>query len=562
MKYPKTKYIILTALMAVFVFFVAVLLLVIVISNKNKKLVIESSRTELENGIDMLLLLRSDRISQVTYDYSFWDEMVEFTRSVDSSWARQYVDPIISTYNLDFIIICDSNQNIIYRHWRKRSPWVETLQFDKQHLDWIYKEKIGKGFYSIDSVIYELHGSVIRYTDDPLSQNKPEGCVFIGKVIDDAYISELSRTTGTQISLVEDSVAGPGDANDNTISVFHPFGDMQDQPVAYLKVSRDFVFIDQYQSFSHLIVVLFALTGFVSFGLILIVIAKWINEPLRIIEESLSEDSDRQMGKLSKYGHEFVKIGELFTNFIKQKKAVEILKDKAEESNKLKSAFVSNMSHEIRTPLNGILGFTELICHEVSANSNLLQYSNIIKSCSGDLLNIIDDVLDFSKIEAGQLNIENVVFKVNPVIDELALQYSTQIEQSKFNGIDLVFILMQPECFIDGDKYRVKQIAINLINNALKFTTSGVIEVGGFVKDGSCVLYVKDSGVGIPYEAQQMIFESFRQLNHTDDTPRGTGLGLSICRALAYLMNGKIWLQSEVGKGTTFFVSFPAVAPN
>ena len=229
-------------------------------------------------------------------------------------------------------------------------------------------------------------------------------------------------------------------------------------------------------------------------------------------------------------------------------------KKKAEESDNLKSAFLANVSHEIRTPLNSIVGFSSLLSESDLKEETRNLYIDLIESNSESLLVLIDEILDLSKIEAQQLTLKLEDFSMDSLMTELLNIF---VHSNKNPKVELKISRVSEtrELFVHADRVRTKQIFINLISNAMKFTDSGIIQFGYFCNEHQeIVLYVRDSGIGIKEEHQQVIFDRFMKLN-VDGTKiyRGTGLGLAITKKLVELLGGKIWLESEPGYGTVFF---------
>jgi PAS domain S-box-containing protein len=232
-------------------------------------------------------------------------------------------------------------------------------------------------------------------------------------------------------------------------------------------------------------------------------------------------------------------------------------KEQAEESDRLKSAFLANMSHEIRTPMNGIIGFSDLLLKPGLSVEKTNKYTHIINSSCQQLLTIINDIVDISKIEAGQVKIQNTTVRVNQVLLDMETIYKEQAAQKNIK-LTHSASLSDKESEISLDEARLRQILANLIGNALKFTSSGVIRLGYTHKESKLIFFVSDTGIGIAPKNQRLIFERFRQVDVEDAAKYGgTGLGLSISKALVLLLGGEIWVHSELGQGSTFFFSIP-----
>ena len=245
------------------------------------------------------------------------------------------------------------------------------------------------------------------------------------------------------------------------------------------------------------------------------------------------------------------------TNIKKTEEELIMARDRAEESDRLKSSFLANMSHEIRTPLNGILGFTELLKTSDITNKERQNYLDIITESGDRLLTIINDIIDISKIESGQMEIS--VSSVN-VLTQSASICSFFKHQAEAKGIRLYCLnsLTEEEALIDTDPDKLYAILTNLIKNAIKFTSNGFVEFGFEKKNNDLVFSVKDTGIGISNRQKGIIFERFRQ--GSDSLTRnyeGTGLGLSISKAYVEMLGGRIWFESEFSKGSVFYFSIP-----
>lgn len=234
-------------------------------------------------------------------------------------------------------------------------------------------------------------------------------------------------------------------------------------------------------------------------------------------------------------------------------------KEKAVESDRLKTAFLANMSHEIRTPMIGIIGFAHMLTEKNLDQESVDQYVSIINNCSHQLLTIIDDIIDISKIEAGQLKINAVQTNINDLLFELHSFYTKTAHEASIE-LEVLPGLTTDKSSILADPVRMRQILSNLINNALKFTRKGKVSFGYVLKNNEIEFFVTDTGIGIAPEYHSLIFERFRQVEHTETLRyRGTGLGLAICKALVKMMKGQIWVESVIDQGSTFFFKIPAI---
>ena len=224
-------------------------------------------------------------------------------------------------------------------------------------------------------------------------------------------------------------------------------------------------------------------------------------------------------------------------------------KQRAEESDCLKSAFLANVSHEIRTPLNAIVGFSEVIAHTES-ECEREEYLDIVKANSNLLLHLINDILDLSRIESGKREFIDENIQMDELCEELRQMHQMRIK----NDVKIIFERPAASLTIVSDSHRLRQLYSNLISNAIKYTEKGAITLGYKLKGDMMEGYVRDSGSGIPAEKLNNVFGRFEKL---DLLKQGFGLGLSICKSILDKMGGEIWVESELGVGSCFYFSIP-----
>ena len=248
-----------------------------------------------------------------------------------------------------------------------------------------------------------------------------------------------------------------------------------------------------------------------------------------------------------------------YQNEEKEKRATELIeaKEQAEKSDRLKSAFLANMSHEIRTPMNGILGFSNLLKTPNLSGEKQHEFIEIIEKSGKRMLNIINDIMSISKIEAGLMGVSLEESNINEQIEYMYTFFKPEAEAKE---ITLSFKNSLPlkEAIVKTDREKLYAILTNLVKNAIKFSEKGAIELGYTKKGNQIEFYVKDTGIGVNKDRQIAIFERFIQADISDQKAlQGAGLGLAISKAYVEMLGGKIWLESEKGKGSTFYFTLP-----
>ena len=290
----------------------------------------------------------------------------------------------------------------------------------------------------------------------------------------------------------------------------------------------------------------------------------WLGVPLIVNKKAIGAIVVQSYDNPDAYTEKDKQVLEFISNqvsiAVERKKSELEIKDaltKAQESDRLKSAFLANMSHEIRTPLNSIIGFSELLADSDFDHEQQFEFAEMINASGTNLLAILTDIMDISKIEAGQVEVKKAKFSIIRLMTDIQREYSYKAIKK---GIQVTLSLEEPgqELFIYSDETKLRQVFVNLVGNAMKFTSEGTVEIG-LRKIGQQIrIQVKDTGIGIPEEFHEEIFKRFRQVESANTRKYGgNGLGLAISKSLVEILGGEIGMESVVGEGSTFYFTIP-----
>jgi hypothetical protein len=531
------------------------------IANKQERLMSDASEVQFSNEVNSLVKMKTATLNQVVYDYTYWDDFVENIDSNDSVWYENNITSILKSFRLDYVSVYDTSYNLV--HEASANGFAFHGLISKEALVKVKDARFFDFFQVTPDGVVQISSATIHPDTDPShTHTKPSGYLILAKSWDKRFLDELSMLSSSDIvfSSHSDNVAKNIDFTDSAIQPLSGWNGKNVGHFVFIRTSNSLKLFHDLKG-SMLLVLLLALlvTGFIlSFAF-----RRWVVKPLKLVTTILETSDTAQITQLQQSPGEFRDIGDLFGNFFRQKDELKIAKEKAEESDKLKSAFLTNISHEIRTPMNGILGFAELLRTPGITGIEQLEYLEIIEISCDRMLNIINDIVDISKIEAGLISVNNFESDINHQTDYILTFFKPEAE-SKGLSISCKNGLLSNQAIIDTDHEKIYAILTNLVKNAIKFTDRGSIEFG-YVLTGATTaaanelqFYVQDTGIGIPADRQHAIFDRFIQADIADTRAfQGAGLGLSISNAYAKMLGGKIWVESEEGKGSTFYFTLP-----
>jgi signal transduction histidine kinase/CheY-like chemotaxis protein len=515
-----------------------------------EKAIFKRSKELYENEIHSLLKLNSESYSAVVVDATYWDEFVEFTNTKDLKWFNTSIAVLIDTYNVEYLSAYSAEGEFITKVSTLK---IKTKDFiPKEVFKRIKEKKFEKFYMRIPEGIVEIYGASIHPSNDPFkNKSKPSGYFIMARLIDREYFANIEEICSSKIKFY----TGKEQAL-KTVFTTIPLQDINKKEVSklYFKRAYDIDF-----NITKSILFTMALAILLAWAVFLYYSNKWARLPLNLIKKILKKNDSSAIEDLKSIKGEFRYMGKLFEINFKQKAELIASKIKAEESDKLKSAFLMNLSHEIRTPMNAIVGFSDLLLDEKTTEEEKQEFVRIVQYNSRSLLSIVDDLIEMSKIDSDLIkpNYSNIN------LEKLLKAGFESASFSNKNG-NVVVKLQEPNEKIKRnivtDAIKLNQIVINLLNNALKFTEEGFVILDYEVDEAKkyIVFHVKDSGIGMPEEFKDKIFKRFNKINAKNiSANEGLGLGLAISKSYVEMLGGTISVETKEGLGSTFTFTIP-----
>ncbi|OFY39470.1 MAG: hypothetical protein A2X18_05090 [Bacteroidetes bacterium GWF2_40_14] len=537
------------------VLFILVMMALYLSERRSYNIVFDSSQKQLEQEVNALIKISNRTQGDVAWDYTYWDEFVSALKYNDKDWYQENISTIISSFHMDYVSVYDPTLNIIHE---ASSDDVKIRHFipDSVFSEFVKSPEIS--FYIATSEgIFEINGASVHPSNDPTHEaTKPSGYLFVAKLWNNRFIEELSNLSGTTISLLEPDNT-PAKQDKFMVSTSVNLNGWNGKPIRSIMFTREHEGLKLFKQSSSRMILLLLASIIVSWLLIRFSLIRWVVRPLNLIKSIIATEDLMHVGELRKVPGEFKQIAEIFGLHLRQKEELIAAKEKAEESERLKSSFLTNISHEIRTPMNGIMGFAGLLKEPDLTGEQQQKYIKIIEESGTRMINIINDLVNISKIESGLLDLNITQFNLNELLDYIYAYFKPEVERK---GIQLLLDKKLPtnEVTIKSDREKVYSIVTNLVKNASKFTNDGFIKFGFDKVDNELTFFVHDTGIGISSEKQKVIFNRFIQADTSlSKDYEGAGLGLTITKAYVEALGGKIWVKSEPDFGSSFYFTIP-----
>lgn len=489
-------------------------------------------------------------------DLTYWNDLVQFTKEKDTIWFKRNVINQFPGYEVNYIGAYDLEMNLITEVARGNFKSKDFIP--KQAMKNLYKTKSSRFFMRVPEGVVEIFGGTIHPSNDPKkNKTKPSGFLFMVRLLDQNYIKGLENICSSKIQLY-DNIDTDTIGNKKVTSLIN-LKDTDKHVVAKLLFERT-----SYLNFERTkdLLLIIVITTFIGLISAIYYSRKWVYIPLRLVTSILETDREKPIILLKKEPGEFGHIGNLFEEHRRNRFQLEKSKEKAEESDKLKSTFLANLSHEIRTPMNAIVGFSDLLLNENINEDSKKEYLKIINNSGKSLVSIIEDLIEMSKIDSKLIAPNYIGLDVEKCINELYNTLKVTISEDK----DIDFYIFKSANKLKGDiltdEVKLKQIIVNLLTNAIKFTDNGHVSFGYSINKEKRIIEfsIEDTGIGISKKDLKVVFDRFRRVEEDYSISlSGLGLGLSISKAYVEMLGGEITVDSVYGVGSVFKFTIPLI---
>jgi signal transduction histidine kinase/CheY-like chemotaxis protein len=488
-------------------------------------------------------------------DLTYWDSLVNFTKTKDTVWYNSHIANEFPTYEVDYIGIYGLDKKMIVHTSTANFKSDDFIPY--QAMMHLHKNKYSRFFMRIPEGVIEVFGGTIHASNDPKkTKSKPSGYMFMARVLNQNYFKNLEDMCSSKIQLLDKKVILDTIGNKSVVSIIK-LRNADNMVASKLLFERPSHLNFEKTKELLLIIVIATLISLIS---AIHYSRKWVYKPLKLVTNILESDREMSIYQLKREPGEFGYIGNLFEDHRKNRFQLEKSKEKAEESDKLKSTFLANLSHEIRTPMNAIIGFSDLLMDDKLSDEYKTKYLKIINSSGKSLVSIIEDLIEMSKIDAKQIVPKFKGLNIEKCLNELYNTLKVTIPDDK----NIKFYQLTNNLNLSNDvltdEVKLKQIIVNLLTNAIKFTENGHVAFGYTVSPDEKFLEfrVEDTGIGIGAKDLKVIFDRFRRVE--DDysiSLSGLGLGLSISKAYVEMLGGEITVESVLGGGSVFKFTIP-----
>jgi len=532
--------------------------------NSQVDLLVRERVSENDRVLRRVLELRADGVSVHADDYTRWDDFVAFARKPDPKWGQLYLTENIGTFGVDIAWVLDDRFQLIYTANPGGDEMLAPLPVPLPNLaDALGRSPVRHFYVGTRKGVLEVWTSSIQPSSDLKRTVAPAGYYLAGRLWTGDRVAELSTLLGGTASLLKvNAPPAPVDAAETgQISTSLPLEDIGGSPVAVLVHTTNFPVAPRVHAALRVVMYLLMGLSLVLFLGVSLSLTRWVAQPLALITESLRSENPSPLYRLMARHDEFGHLARLVRDFFAQRESLIEARRAAEAAASSKEQFLANISHEIRTPMHGIISYSRFGVEEAETaeRAELLDYFREISGCGTSLLTLVDELLDLAKYDAGRMQLDRVQLSLDEAAKGAASELGALLAE---RGLVLSIEVEPGLAPVMADRMKVRQLFRNLMSNAAKFTPAGGRLTITANKAGDAArVTVSDSGVGIPQEELESVFDRFSQASNSKSNTGGTGLGLPLCREIVVSHGGRIWAERGAQGGTRMIFEIPYGAP-
>lgn len=516
--------------------------------------ILTSTLNERKNSFETSIEAEGELFNTLVRDYSFWDEMVDFVRTKNPVFAANNLDTGLETYKANAIWIYSPSGKLVYSTTNDETP-VKDLSLPADFFTNLDKNKFVHFYLETSEGIVEVRAATIVPGDDPEHSKSAEGYMVAARVLNEDYLAKLGTLTRTNVDFVPagsevEAIQG------NMVSFTVALENLSEEVIQQLKSESEVVVVkDLISSYNRQLVIL----SIAGVGILVIMLAGvwlFVLRPIRLISTSLHKQDAEMLNKLSKSKSEFGELAKTVQEFYKQKITIEearVRQAELEKLNKEKTEFLSIAAHELKAPGTIISLLSESIeknAIKTKADKRLREDVGSIAHQANKMTTLVNDLRSAAE---GKNMVEST-----PTVFEFDKFLTNEVKELGYVIDQKIVLSGKTGQTIQTDETHLGQVISNLMRNAAKYSAPDTtINVNSGIKGGNIVVEFIDQGVGISVSDQKHLFEKYYRASNVKGKVEGLGLGLSICAEIIQRIGGKIWVKSELGKGSHFFISLP-----
>lgn len=516
--------------------------------------ILTTTLNERKDTFEISLEAEGELFNTLVRDYSFWDEMVEFVKTKNPEFAANNLETGLETYNANAIWIYSTNGKLVYSTTNDEGS-IKNLTLPPSIFKTLDKDKFAHFYVETNEGIVEVRAATIVPGDDPEHKKPAEGYMVIARVLSDEYLTKLGTLARSKVEFIPANTKVDA-IRDDYISFSVPLNNLDNSEIQQLKAESEVVMVkDLITSYNRQLIIL-SLAGFVILVIILVGVWLFVLRPIRLISLSLTKKDPGMLSKLSSSKSEFGELARTVQEFYKQKLTIEEAKVRQEELEKLnkeKAAFLSIAAHELKAPGTIISLLSESIeknAVKTKVNKRVKDDVHAIAHQANKMTSLVNDLRSAAE---GKKMVER-----EPSVFDFDKFLTSEVKELGYVIDQKIVLSGKTGQTIQTDETHLGQVISNLIRNAAKYSAPDTtIKINSSVKGGDIVVEFVDQGVGISESDQKHLFEKYYRASNVKDTIEGLGLGLSICYEIMQRIGGKIWVESEIEKGSHFFISLP-----